>query len=351
MFGERVSQTFNLGLEVLTGCAFSCLGCTIEKNRAPFEMDEVDSKAILDLLVDLKEQDFRLLELKIGPTDITSSDNGMAVLQHPTIKEIAKMYRVITINMSMLNDTGLVELAEALDELAPGKYVNVGIPFTLKNVCNSKYMNMIKVRVAYFRSLLKRAKFTRIYATLNVEENNLEQFTDEAYTRLRDFDFGDGFDKVIEFPFVKARSNLRDIVTADKLKRDIKHFAAFVKTKVHTHEFVQLIPGDKEGYEFTYRDGKLYSTIVLIENLTVFEDGFALSKPWSADTVIGNRMDSYNNILTKYSDHPECGDCCYFDNCARCDVQSLMEVTNSNTCLIDMKNRWDYGIAPGEHDA
>lgn len=348
MFSERVSQTFNLNLEVLKGCGFSCTGCTIEKNLAPLDISDEDVKDLLSLLEELKQNDFRMLELKIGPTDLTSADNGFAVLEHPAIRKIADYYRVITVNMAMLNDNYLVEIAERLDVLAAGKYVNLGIPITLKNACNEKWMGILRKRLVYFRSLLKQAKFTRVYVTVNVEEENLAQFNDLSFSKLRDMDLGEGFDKVIEFPFVSARKDLDDIMAIEKFKRDLKVFADFTKTKVHTHEFVPLIPGYMEGYEYTYRTDSLYSTIVLVENLTIFKDAFKLKKPWSAESIVADREESYLRILEDYSDHPQCGTCCYFDNCARCDVQRLMEVTHSKTCLIEMHNRWDLQGAPSE---
>lgn len=348
MFSDRVSQTFNLGLEVLKGCGFSCVGCTVEKNFAPVDISEEDTSAILGLLEDLKQSDFRLLELKIGPTDITSADNGFAVLEHPAIKKIADYYKVVTINMAMLNERNFIEVAERLDELAGGKYVNIGIPITLKNACNEKWMAILKERIAYFRSLLKKAKFTRIYVTINIEEENLDLFTDESYTTIRNMDFGEGFEKVIEFPFVHVRKGFENLMVAEQFKRDLKRFSDFVKTKIGTYEAVPLVPGFKEGFEYTYRTGSIYSTIVLVENLTIFKDSFKLPKPWTAKAVIEDRENSYHRILMEYSSHPECGTCCFFDNCARCDVQRLMEETNSAHCLIEMHNRWDLAIYEGE---
>lgn len=341
MFSERVSQTFNLGLEVLKGCGYSCAGCTVEKNFAPFDMSDEDTADLEALLVDLKANDFRLLELKLGPTDITSADNGFQVLRHPSFRKIAAHFKVLTINMAMLHDRHLEEVAELMDELMPGKFVNVGTPITLKNICNDKYVAMLKDRLMRFKGMMKKAEFSRLYATINIEESNLAQFNDEAFKKIRFMDFGEGIHKVIEFPFVAARQGFDNILNAERFKRDLKVFTDFAKERANTVEFVPLIPGNKEGYEYTYRGGSLYSTIVLVENLTIYKDNFKLAKPWTAESVITDRQEAYYRNLEKYSAHPECGDCCFLDSCSRCDVQRLMEETGSEKCLIDMKNRWD----------
>lgn len=341
MFSERVSQSFNLGLEVLKGCGYSCAGCTVEKNFAPFDMSDEDTEDLVSLLEDLKGQDFRLLELKLGPTDITSADNGFQVLRHPSFRRIASYFKVLTINMAMLHDRHLEELAELLDEIMPGKYINVGTPITLKNILNEKYVTMLKDRLARFQGMMKKAKFTRLYATVNIESGNLEHLSLESYRALRHMDFGSGIKQVIEFPFVAARQGFDNILVAEQFKRDLKVFTDFTKERVNTIEFVPLIPSNKDGYEYTYRGGSLYSTIVLIENITIFKDNFKLNKPWTADRVIDDRQEAYYGNLEKYSTHPECGDCCFIDSCSRTDIQRLMEETGSDKCIFDMKNRWD----------
>ena len=350
MFSEKVSQSFNLGLEVLKGCGYSCAGCTVAKNFAPFDMSEEDTDNIISLLEDLKSKGFRLLELKLGPTDISSADNGFQVLMHPNFRKIAQYFKVLTINMAMLHDRHLEELAEILDELMPGKYINVGTPITMKNILNEKYVDMLKDRLGRFQRMMKKAQFTRLYATVNIDAKGLEEFTDESFRTLRFMDFGSGIHQVIEFPFVAARQGFDNLIAAGQFKRDLLVFCDFVKARANTAEFVPLIPSAKDGYEYTYRGGSLYSTIVLIENLTLFKDSFKLAKPWTAENVIADRQEAYYRNLEKYSTHPECGDCCYLDRCSRTDIQRLMEETGSTTCLMDMRNRWDL-MPKEDHDA
>lgn len=342
MHVDRVSQSFNLGLEVLKGCGYSCAGCTVEKNAAGFEVPEDDARELLGLLADLKANDWRLLELKIGPTDIITSENGFAVLQNPVIREIISHFKVISLSSAMLYDDKLPELAAILDDVAPGKHINMGVPFTLHNVGNEKFMGIMKTRLAYFKNLMTKAAFSRLYATVNIEDGNLAQFSDEAFSRLRNYDFGNGIHKVIEYPFVNARKGFDNILHAEAFKRDVMRFSEFVKTKVNTPEFVPLIPKVKDGYEYTYRTGKLYSTIVMVDNVTVYNDRFELPKPWTGQAVIDDRETTYINNLITYSQHAECGDCCFLDNCCRCDIPRLMDEVHSSTCLFGMKNRWEF---------
>jgi hypothetical protein len=349
MHSERVSQSFNLGLEILKGCGYSCAGCTVDKNVAAFDIPEDDARELLSLLTDLKTNDWRLLELKIGPTDIVSAENGFEALRHPVVREIISHFKVVTLNAAMLHDHKLVELAEILDEVAPGKHINIGTPFTLHNLANEKFMGIMKKRLAYFKGLLKKAQFTRLYATVNIESGNLDQFTDEAFSLLRNYDFGAGIHKVVEFPFVNARQGFDNLLHAEVFKRDVKRFSDFVKTKVNTHEFVPLIPKANDGYEYTYRTGKLYSTIVMVENVTLYNERFELARPWTGQALMADREETYINNLIRYSEHPECGDCCFLDNCSRCDIPRLMDETSSQECLFGMKNRYDLFIT--EHQA
>ncbi len=340
MFALRISKSFNLSLEILKGCGFSCPGCTVEKNFAPMEIPEADAQALLALVDELKADDFRLLELKLGPTDITSSDNGFAAMQHPFVKEMASRYKALNISHPMLHDRGFVELAQLIDELIPGKKLSVGVPMTLKNIQNPKYMALVKQHIALFKGLLKKVDFNRVYATFNVIEDNLENLSVESYEQAHQMDLGD-VGIVVEFPFAHSRQGMDNLLVLDRFRRDLHYFTEFIKERANTKSFRPLQPAVLSGIEFTYRAGSLYSTPVLVENLPIFHPDFELPKPWSASELMSFLENRYYDNLIEFADHPECGNCCFLDNCARGDVHRIMKLVGRDTCLTGTKNRWD----------
>lgn len=339
MFPDLSALTFNLSLEILTGCRYSCPGCTVEKNFSPLNVSEDDADELLSLLMGLKNDGFRLLELKVAPTDIISSDNGFQALQHRLVRGAIEQYKAFNINLAMLHDGGLEELAGILDDIAPGKWLSVTIPMTLKNTGNIKFITELRERILYFKSLLKKVEFNRIYLNLNVDNINLGVLDVESYNRAHELDLG--IRTVVEFPFAHSRKGLDNIIVAEELKHDLNEFLEFVKTRVNTLNFRPLLPAILEGLEFIYRDGHLYSVPVVVENFPLFINEFELSKPWTVDTVLDYKMTRYSDNLMEFIEHPECGDCCFLDQCARSDVHRIMKLVNSDKCLTNMKNRWD----------
>lgn len=346
MFSKRISQSFNLSLEILKGCGYSCPGCTVEKNFAPVDIPEEDTQAILALAKEFSQNGWRLLEFQVGPTDIISSDNGHAALGHPLVVGLSKYYKALNINLAMLHTTGLVELAKLLDDLMPGKKLSVTIPMTLGNLTNPKYMAVLKNNIAYFRSLLKKVDFNRVYANFNVVTENLKDLTVENYELAHTMDLG--VYVVVEFPFAHSRQGLDNLLVLDRFRRDLFQFTEFAKTRVNTQTFRSLQPAVLEGFGFTYRAGGLYSTPVLVENLPIFHPDFELTKPWTVDSVLSYKEHRYYDNLVEFSEHPECGDCCFLDHCARGDVHRIMKLAGRDDCLTGTKNRWDLILVEDE---
>lgn len=342
MMTDPAAFTVNLNLEVTTGCAYSCPGCTVDKDGANMTVDP-EIRDLLDLAREVNASGWRTQELKIGPTDMISAGNGFALLRDPLIKELMSHFNLLSIALAMLNDNGLQELADILEEMMPGKYLMVGTPVTLKNLMNEKYMNILRDRFARFRGMLKTITFNRVYVNINVDEDSLKQFNDKTFDAITNIGLGD-FDS-IEFVFVDVRRGFDNIMNAERFKRVTREFAHFVLEREKRVEgsrvFSRLVPRSDEGFEFTYRTGQLYSTINIVETLTLFNENNAIAKPWTMDRLIEFRTDQYANNLMRYVDHPECGDCCYLDNCARNNIQVLMEEVNSDKCLFDIKNRWE----------
>lgn len=340
MLSQLVAQTFNISLEVLTGCRYSCAGCTVEKNFAPLDISEKDTDDLIALIHSLKDDGFRLLEYRVGPTDIISADNGFAALDHRLSREFGKLYKALNLNMAMLDTKGFEELAALVEDVIPGKKLSVTIPMSLKNTRNTKYLAELKKRILYFKSLLPTVDFNRVYLALNVGEDTLKHLSTESYDHAHDLDLGVGI--VVEFPFNHSRKGFGNLLVAEEFKADLTEFIDFMKTRVNTKSFRPLQPAVLEGFEFTYRGGELYSVPVVVENLPVFHPKFLLPRPWNAATVYGYKEEAYYSNLEKYVVHPTCGDCCFLDHCARGDVHRIMELIGTDKCLTDSKNQLQY---------
>ena len=342
MIVDPASYTINFNLEITSGCGYNCQGCTVDKNSNNPGIDPGLAE-LLPLIKDIKDNGWRTQELKVGPTDLTTATNGFTILNDPLFAEVVSHFNLLSINLAMLNDNGLQELANKLEELIPGKYLMVGTPVTLKNMTNKKYMGQLRKRFQAFKDMFKTITFTRIYMTVNVDAESLDQFSDDTFTALENTDLTEN--DLIEFVFTDVRRGFDNILDTEKFKRTTKVFADFIldreKRIVDSQVFARLVPRPEEGFEFTYNSGELYSTITMVETLTVFKDKFKLPKPWSLKALTEFREKQYAEGLITQMEHPECGDCCYIDNCVRNNIHLLMEEVNADKCLFDVKNRWE----------
>lgn len=342
MLPQRIAKSLNLSLEVLKGCGYSCPGCTVEKDSAPVSISEADTHALIAMAADLTANDFRLLEFRLGPTDITSAVNGMAVLQHPLVVGLAHHYRAMNISLTMLSDRGLEELAQTIDPLMAGKKLSVSIPMSLKQTGNQKYLGELRKRILYFKSLFKETDFNRIYANFNLIDDNVKHLNETNYRAAHELDLG--IPVFSEFPFPHTRKGMDNLLVLNQFSRDLQQFSEFLVTQTNTKIYRPLIPNVVDGFEFVYRSGVLYHAPVVSENLPIFDTRFELSQPWTAEHVLAFREEGYYEDLVALAEYPECGECCFLDYCSRGSVKPLMDLLGRTDCLTGLRNRWDLQL-------
>lgn len=339
MLTQQSDLAFNVSLEILQGCGYSCVDCAIDKNATSDYITPGDDERLVALAKGMKAEGYRLHELTIGPTDIISSKTGLGILDTPLVQELAEQYSSLTVSLALLFDTGLVELAQRIDRLMPNKKFRLVVPTTLKNASNPKFLAMIKQRIQVLQDNLKHARFKLVYLTINMVNASAEQFSFDSNQLVQDLDLG--MEKLVEYVFPHSRRNLKDLLVRQGFLRDFGSFTEQMHTCNNTQYNRYLIPTVSDSVETTYHNGELYYTPVLMEKFPIFDPQFILPRPWMALEVMEYKSNLYYDALTRYSEHSQCGNCCFLDNCARGDTQVIMDYLTHDRCLLDMHNRWD----------
>lgn len=330
---------FNISLEILQGCGYSCVDCAIDKNATSDYVTPGDDDRLIALAKGMKAEGYRLHELTIGPTDIISSQSGLGILDTPLVRGLAEHYSSLTVSLALLFDTGLVQLAQKIDELMPGKKFRLVVPTTLKNANNPKFLSLVKERIGILQDHLKYAQFKLVYLTINMVNASIEQFSFDSNQAVQDLELG--VEKLVEYVFPHSRRGLDNLMVRQAFLRDFGTYTREMHTCNRSQYNRYLIPTLSDSVETTYHNGELYYTPVLMEKFPIFDPKFILPRPWMALEVMEYKSNLYYDSLMKYADHPACGDCCFLDNCARGDTQVLMDYLTHDECLLDMKNRWD----------
>jgi hypothetical protein len=333
---------FNITLEILQGCGFSCTDCAIDKNFTPDQLLDNDVLPMLDLVDGMQELGYNLTEFTIGPTDLISARNGLAMLDHPLVVGLAERYDSLTVNLALLSDAGLEEFAAKINVLMKGKAFRVGVPMTLKNIQNPKFVALVLDRIATIRKGLPDVEFKTLYLNLPMIGQTAAHFDGAANALVQSLDFG--VPKLVEFTFPHSRKDFSNLMVAEELKRDLNLFATGINECSDTTDNYYLVPPTDDSFEVTYRNGNLYYTPFLIEKFPIFDERFVIPKPWGSEAVISFKECHYFDNMIKYMDDPICKGCCFLDQCARGGIHSVMDQVGATTCILNMKNRWD--LAP-----
>lgn len=339
MFIDEEDPAFNLTLEILKGCGFSCMDCAIDKSLTSDFMQPGDQDELIRVIDEMSEAGYRLHEFTLGPTDIISSKNGLSILTSPFVKRLAERYDSLTVSLALLVEQNLVRFAEIIDELMAGKKFRLIIPCTLKNAHNPRFIEIIQRRVGIIKANLHKTQFKLVYLTVNMVNASAENFSFETNQVIQDLDLG--VETLVEYAFPHSRKGFDNLLHRQEFLRDFRFFTDGMKQCKDTKYNRYLIPTVSDSLEATYHQGELYWTPVLMEKFPLFHDAFKVERPWQSGFFIDHRMDQWDDILMRYSDSPECGDCCFFNQCARGDIQVIMDHLNHPECLVDMKNRYD----------
>lgn len=339
MFTDFKSLFCNITLEILKGCGYSCSDCAVDKTFEQVDVPPEDVRDLLALSDDLRENGFRAFEFTLAPTDIISSDSSIATLDHPLVVGLAQRYESLVVSLSLLSDKGLVELAEKIDTIMAGKRFRLILPVTLKNLKNKKYIAALRRRVEVIRDNIKLATFYRVYLTINVMYENVDDFNVVSDDLAQNTELGVW--STVEYTFGHSRKGFNNILNGEEFKGDIAKFVSVLHSRNNTKMSRYIIPNIFDSIELVYRGGNLYYLPVVMEKFPIFDDKFIIPKPWTADAIVAFKEGMYYENLAIFADHKTCGDCCFSDNCSRGDLHTVMRHLNHDECLINMKNRWD----------
>jgi len=339
MFVAQSDEAFNIQLEILKDCGYSCQDCAIDKSKTSDYMRVGDDDLLIRAVDEFKDHGFRLHEFTLGPTDIISSKSGLGIFDRYVVQELTQRYDSLTVSLALLFDRQLVELARTVDRVMRGKKFRLIVPLTIRNAHNEKFLNLIRQRIKVIKDNLFETDFYMVYIGINMVNASAEAFNFDNNKLVHDLDVG--VHQTVEYNFPHSRMGLEQHRAAflNDLQAFINGLHETVDRDANYNRF--LVPNIKDSIETIYYQGDLYYVPSLIEKFPLFEPTFKLARPYSMSSILQFKYDLYTENLLEYSDKQPCSDCCFVDECARGDIHVIMRKLNHNQCLLDMKNRWD----------
>jgi hypothetical protein len=347
---DDINKLIDFTLEVTNGCRYSCTGCSIDKDGNSWPTDAEFDK-IFKLVDDLAVNEFRPMNLQIGPTDIMTSVNRDLVLQSPEIKQLSKKFLKTAINCAFLDPfpENYVKLGQQLNWLLEGGLVKFVVPFEAYHIDNKEYVDRIRRRIDLTLQHMPSVKHTKTYLLINYEtssiydkENNTN-ITEELIFKTYQSPVLDGLTADIILPHTRTdlrlEHNSREFYTA---VMKLKEYVTKARNKYgQAVDVAELLPHEGKDWDIFYKAGKLYMTPFLLEGLASFDREYEVPEPWTFEALYDHHIYGYLQQLDWATDNHNCRDCQLVSECAERGIHTLMKISGIADCISPVKNLQD----------
>lgn len=343
---DNIKKLIDFTLEVTNGCRYNCTGCTIDKEGNSWP-DDLEFDKIEKLIDDLSFNEFKPMNLAIGPTDIMTSINTSKVLSSDRIKRLSKKFLKTTINCAFLDPftENYVTLGKQLNWLLEGGIVKFVIPFEAYHIDNLEYINRIRKRVQTTLENMPDVKHHKTYLIVNYDsafiydkEQN-KNLTEELVLKIYEAPHLQDFATDLVLPHTRA--DMRNIESSkhflDSIE-DIRNKMVNARKKYgNSVDIAEVKKSEGRDWDIFYKAGDLYMTPFLLEGLACFDEVYKIKKEWTFNGL----YEHYTEKLLKQIDWalnaPECSNCQFVGDCAERGIHDLMQINNTTKCISPAK--------------
>lgn len=344
---ENIEKLIDFTLEVTNGCQFNCTGCSVDKEGNSWP-SELDFDRLYYLVDDLAKNNFKPMNLALGPTDIMTSINRDQILNSERIQRLSKKFLKTSINCAFLDpfDENYINLGKRLNWLLKDGIVKFVIPFEAFHIDNKEYVNRIRRRRDLVLQHMPDVKHHKTYLVINYEtssiydKENKTNITEELILKVYESELIGDFNTDIVLP--QTRADLRDKKVAESFLNAVHKLKVTMaearKKYGHTVEIAETMTHEGKDWDIFYKAGKLYMTPFLLEGLACFDESFEVKSKWDFDGL----YDYYIRGMVSQIDwallNEDCSNCQFVGMCAERGIHTLMQVAGTTNCISPAKN-------------
>ncbi|MDR3607743.1 MAG: hypothetical protein P4M08_10225 [Oligoflexia bacterium] len=328
---------FNLFIEVLNQCRWSCPGCHVDKKNSERGFLDGDARRLIALSEEFRGQGHALQRFFVGPTDFLTAENWDLIAESETFRELASLYSTLAVYSTLLGDDEVLDRRlTQLNRIHPA--IKLVIPIMPADVLQRpEYLRRLRRSVNRVKSGFGIHDFQMVF---NVLPREGEDFRKVSETFMHEFG-------------VKPEYNLSFARSAD-LKRDR---AELVRQLDHIYRQLDFHI-DRDGSQdesvedwfvkcAVYREGELYSMPLLLDPFVNYHPAFRYSQDWS---YAGLQKFESERILRAYAAcdaMEECGPCPYLGLCSHLGVLDLMSEMGERRCIAPRSHFQDANELSG----
>jgi len=347
---DSIKKLIDFTLEVTNGCRYNCTGCSIDKDGNSWPTNK-EFNRIFALVNDLDKNEFRPMNLQIGPTDIMTSVNKDTVLTSPEIKILAKKFLKTAINCAFLDpfNENYIKLGQQLNWLLKGGLVKFIVPFEAYHIDNKEYVDRIRKRIQLTLDNMPDVKHTKTYLLINYEtssvydkENNTN-ITEELILKTYESPVLDGLTADIILPHTRTDLRLeKNSIEFRNAVMKLKEYATSAYNKYgKSVDIAELRPHEGKDWDIFYKAGKLYMTPFLLEGLASFDTEYEVKGDWTFQGLYNNYISGFLEQIEWASKNTACQGCQLVPECAERGIHTLMKISGITECISPAKSLED----------
>lgn len=328
------SYRIRFNAEFLNGCQFNCAGCFVNRK---VKYDPSDVSYLAEMIRKLKSDGVTVDEIILGATDFFGAYNTIDIIRDDNFNKLFDDGSIVLTFLSTLqsDDNRINEVIDVFNTSFsnPETEVEFLIPIDVKAVLinDREYINSIKHKL----KLIERMNVKIDYA-LQVNIRNIDN-------EIEDFDMvtvckrvRDEFKTILEFnPSFMRSGNI------SKVKDTLKAWNKMLERCVTEDSKDSVILTVSNKYHagsnertFTIKNGELYLTPFIYENVIVLNNKFKLPKDKGlVNWDVGYEAQQYNYI----SQTDSCSECEFVSSCISKLVLKYMEEYDIKECLLSRK--------------
>lgn len=344
---DNIKKLIDFTLEVTNGCRYNCTGCSIDKEGNSWPSD-IEFDRIFNLIDDLDKNEFRPMNLQIGPTDILTSVNKDLVLTSANIKTLATKFLKTAINCAFLDPftENYAKMGQQLNWLLHGGLVKFVVPFEAYHIDNKEYIDRIRKRIDLTLKHMPNVEHTKTYLLINYEtssiydKENTLNLTEELILKTYQSELLEGLTADIILPH--TRTDLRQEKNSKEFYNaamKLKHYITSARNKYGSAvDIADLLTHEGKDWDIFYKAGKLYMTPFLLEGLASFDEEYEVKKEWTFSGLYDSYTEGFLSQIEWADNNPACQGCQLVPLCAERGIHSLMKISNIKECISPAKS-------------
>lgn len=327
-------QRLEIAMDVLKGCAYSCMGCMVDKELHASESLVPDVTLLADEFID---NGFFPFDFTVGATDLGTALNRDSVCNNVGLQMLVRKFQTLSFTCAMLDKKPeyYINLANNVRKLTNDEcFVRFIVPISDKYADNLILMDNIRKRVEFMNELLV-GMVHEVTFIINVTAEFMDRISHEQLAKIYNWpDFNMMTDIVYNIPYGRAS----DISTNIKYREDVPHtsraLAAYYEWLDGDTE--HLMDPDLDGITGTHVNigvlGDNYYVIpYLKDEFNIFTERFRVKEP-TFDSVMEKviEMKDPDNFVKI----PECDSCEHTGFCTEKGIHMIMEDLNIDRCPV-----------------